>query len=198
MPPTPRKPVPLALAGLVAALTVTLAARAPHTPAPQGAAPQGAAAQPAAPAATPQDSATAAADSAAPGDSLAPADSTAADSMATPMAVVAPAPAPAPAPATWPVDPVTGQTLINGIPVVGRVFIMHKTDHLQKMGTVAEVLARETGAPEPPHADADYTPAPTDHARRFRGIMVQATLWDMDTKRTAAERRYFRPSTQAP
>lgn len=186
MTPTSRKPFPLVLAGLAAVVAVTLAARAPQGPAPAA---QGTA--PAAPAAA-QDSAKPAADSAPAADSLAPADSTApADSAAAPAPVVA-AP-PAPAPGTWPVDPVTGQTLINGIPVVGRVFIMHKTDHLQKMGTVDQVLAQETGAPEPPATDDSYTPAPRAFTRQFRGIMVQATLWDMDHKRTATERRYYRP-----
>lgn len=187
MPPTSRKPFPLVLAGLAAVMAVTLAARAP-----QGAAPASAAQDTAK---APTDSGTGATDTtaASPADTLAPADSTMA-----PATVVAPAPAPTPAPGTWPVDPVTGQTLINGIPVVGRVFLMHKTDHLQKMGTVDEVLARETGAPEPPHADDSFTPAPREHVRQFRGIMVQATLWDMDTKRTAVERRYYRPSTQTP
>jgi hypothetical protein len=111
---------------------------------------------------------------------------------------VAPAPAADTPHGAWPVDPATGMTLVNGTPVVGRVFIQHKTDHLQKMGTVAQVLARETQPADAPVADASYTPAPREHARRFRGIMVQATLWDMDHKRTAAERRYYRPVTQAP
>jgi hypothetical protein len=116
-----------------------------------------------------------------------------------PMVTAEAAPAPAPAPAdAWPVDPATGMTLVNGTPVVGRVFIQHKTDHLQKMGTVAQVLARETQPADAPVADASYTPAPREQARRFRGIMVQATLWDMDHKRTAAERRYYRSVTQAP
>ena len=174
--------LPLALAALTAVVAVTLAARAP-LPQP------------------PADSAAAQA-TAAPTDS-AQADSTMTDSLAGVAPVVAAEAAPAPAvpaspPDAWPVDPATGMTLVNGTPVVGRVFIQHKTDHLQKMGTVAQVLARETLPADAPVTDASYTPAPREHARRFRGIMVQATLWDMDHKRTAAERRYYRPVTQAP
>ncbi len=174
-----RPPLPLALAAITAVVAVTLAARAP----------------------LPQPPADSAAATAAPADS-APADSATATPLGAdaPMvtADVAPAPA-APTPhGAWPVDPATGMTLVNGTPVVGRVFIQHKTDHLQKMGTVAQVLARETQPADAPVADASYTPAPREHARRFRGIMVQATLWDMDHKRTAAERRYYRPVTQAP
>jgi hypothetical protein len=177
-----RPSLPLALAALSAVVAVTLAARAP-LPQP------------------PADS-TAAQRAAAPADA-AQADSTRTDSVAVdaPMVTAETAPAPAaptPPPDSWPVDPATGMTLVNGTPVVGRVFIQHKTDHLQKMGTVAEVLAREALPADAPVTDASYTPAPREHARRFRGIMVQATLWDMDHKRTAAERRYYRPVTQAP
>ncbi len=178
-----RPSLPLALAALSAVVVVTLAARAP-LPQP------------------PADSAAAPQTTSAPADS-ARADSTVTDSLAVdaPMVTAAAAPAPA-APTTppdaWPVDPATGMTLVNGTPVVGRVFIQHKTDHLQKMGTVAQVLAREAMPADAPVTDASYTPAPREHARRFRGIMVQATLWDMDHKRTAAERRYYRPVTQAP
>jgi hypothetical protein len=32
----------------------------------------------------------------------------------------------------------------------------------------------------------------------MRGIMIQSTLWDLDTKRSAVERRYYRVSTPAP
>jgi hypothetical protein len=173
-----RPPLPLALAALTAVVAVTLAARAP----------------------LPQPPADTAAASAAPADSV-PTDSAMADSLTidAPMVTAEAAPAPAPAPAdAWPVDPATGMTLVNGTPVVGRVFIQHKTDHLQKMGTVAQVLAREALPADAPVTDASYTPAPREQARRFRGIMVQATLWDMDHKRTAAERRYYRPVTQAP
>jgi hypothetical protein len=171
-----RPPLPLALAALTAVVAVTLAARAP----------------------LPQPPADTAAASAAPADSM-PTDSAMADSLTidAPMVTAEAAPAPAPADA-WPVDPATGMTLVNGTPVVGRVFIQHKTDHLQKMGTVAQVLAREALPADAPVTDASYTPAPREQARRFRGIMVQATLWDMDHKRTAAERRYYRPVTQAP
>ena len=174
-----RPPLPLALAAITAVVAVTLAARAP----------------------LPQPPADSAAATAAPADS-APADSATATTLGAdaPMvtADVAPAPAADAPQGAWPVDPATGMTLVNGTPVVGRVFIQHKTDHLQKMGTVAQVLARETQPADAPVADASYTPAPREQARRFRGIMVQATLWDMDHKRTAAERRYYRPVTQAP
>lgn len=111
--------------------------------------------------------------------------------MAVTMA--APAPTPAPAPTTWPVDPVTGQTLINGIPVVGRVFVMKKTDGLVKVETVDEDRKNEALAPEAPIVATTYTPLPLPNTRRIRTIMVQATLWGMDTKRSAVERRFYRP-----
>jgi hypothetical protein len=112
--------------------------------------------------------------------------------------VAAPAPeAPAAAPTTWPVDPVTGQTLINGRPVVGRVFIMQKTDGTVKYPNVADVLAHEARAPLPPVVGSSYTPAPITNQRRMRGIMIQSTLWDMDTKRSAVRQRYYPASTPA-
>ena len=171
-----RPPLPLALAALTAVVAVTLAARAP----------------------LPQPPADSAATTTAPADS-AMADALTVDApMVTSDAAPAAATAPTNAPDAWPVDPATGMTLVNGTPVVGRVFIQHKTDHLQKMGTVAEVLAREALPADAPVTDASYTPAPREQARRFRGIMVQATLWDMDHKRTAAERRPHPPVTHAP
>jgi hypothetical protein len=139
---------------------------------------------------------------------LAP-DSTAADSMAVqdslapamtdslqPEALAAAAPAPT-APAAWPVDPVTGQTLINGRPVVGRVFIMQKTDGTVKYPNVADVIAHEALAPLPPVVGTSYTPAPITNQRRMRGIMVQSTLWDIDAKRSAVRHRYYPASTPA-
>jgi hypothetical protein len=110
--------------------------------------------------------------------------------------VVAPAPAPASmAPAAWPVDPVTGQTLINGIPVVGRVFIQRKVDGLVKIANVAAALAPEAMAPEAPIVKSSFTkPAPQQH-RRIRTIMVQSTLWSMDHKRSATRLRHLGPST---
>jgi hypothetical protein len=131
-------------------------------------------------------------------DSLAP---LAADSMlpAAPVAPVAPvAAAPSAAPAAWPVDPATGQTLINGKPVVGRVFIMQKTDGTVKYPNVADVIAHEAHAPLPAVVGASYTPAPLANTRRMRGMMVQSTLWGLDAKRSATELRYYRGTTSAP
>ena len=127
-------------------------------------------------------------------DSLA--DSTAAvtDVMAAPAPVAAAEPA---APATWPVDPVTGQTLINGRPVVGRVFIMQKTDGTVKYPNVADVVSHEALAPLPAVVGQSYTPAPLTSQRRHRGIMVQATLWSLDGKRSAVRQRYYPASTPA-
>jgi hypothetical protein len=138
------------------------------------------------------------ADSLAVQDSLAPqaADSILPDASVEPVAAVAAAPSAAPA--AWPVDPVTGQTLINGTPVVGRVFIMQKTDGTVKYPNVADVIAHEARAPLPPVVGASYTPAPLTNTRRMRGMMVQATLWDLDAKRSATERRYYRGTTTAP
>lgn len=135
------------------------------------------------------------ADSLALADSLAP---LAADSM-LPAAPVAPVvAAPSAAPAAWPVDPATGQTLINGKPVVGRVFIMQKTDGTVKYPNVADVIAHEAHAPLPAVVGASYTPAPLANTRRMRGMMVQATLWGLDAKRSATELRYYRGTTSAP
>lgn len=128
-------------------------------------------------------------------DSLA-VDSLAMDSLAidsTPMVTAAEA-APA-APAAWPIDPVTGYTLVNGIPVVGRAFVMKKTDGLVKVETVAEDRINEALPPEAPIVGTSYAPAPATATRRFRGIMVQATLWSIDGKRSSIERRHFRPSS---
>jgi len=156
--------------------------------------------QPAAPAAPATDSST--------GQNSAP-DSTATDSLAVqdslapamtaalqPAALAAAAPAPA-APAAWPVDPATGQTLINGRPVVGRVFIMQKTDGTVKYPNVADVIAHEALAPLPPVVGTSYTPAPITNQRRMRGIMVQSTLWDIDAKRSAVRHRHYPASTPA-
>lgn len=160
--------------------------------------------QPAAPAA-PATAATGAADT----TTNAAQDSTVADSLAVqdslapmqtdsiqPDKFVAATPAPS-APATWPVDPVTGQTLINGRPVVGRVFIMQKVDGLVKYETVADVRNPDALAPLPPVVGQSYTPAPLTQQRRHRGIMAQATLWDIDNKRSAVRLRYYPASTPA-
>ena len=101
------------------------------------------------------------------------------------------------APATWPVDAQTGQTLINGRPVVGRVFIMQKTDGTVKYPNVADVISHEALAPLPAVVGTSYTQAPLTNQRRMRGVMIQSTLWDMDTKRSAVSQRYYPASTPA-
>jgi hypothetical protein len=125
-------------------------------------------------------------------DSLADSTAMMTDSMAAPVAAAEPA-----APATWPVDPVTGQTLINGRPVVGRVFIMQKTDGTVKYPNVADVVSHEALAPLPAVVGQSYTQAPLTSQRRHRGIMVQATLWSLDGKRSAVRQRYYPASTPA-
>ena len=183
--PSVGRPSLLLLLGAVAVVSIAARTQQPPTATPPAAQPPAAAA-----AAGADSQATAAA----PADASAPVDSMVVDSAAA-MAVTmaAPAPTPAPAPTTWPVDPVTGQTLINGVPVVGRVFIMRKTDGLVKVETVAEDRKNEAMAPEAPIVDDHYTPLPLPNTRRIRTIMVQATLWGMDTKRSAVERRFYRP-----
>ena len=134
-------------------------------------------------------------------DSTQRTDTTAmADSMAMPdsamlmQAAAAAAPAPQ-ASGTWPVDPVTGQTIINGEPVVGRVFIMQKTDGTVKLGTWQGQYVGEALAPEPAIVGTSYTVPAPEHTRRMRGVMIQATLWAMDGKRSARERHYYRAQT---
>jgi len=132
-------------------------------------------------------------------DSTTRTDTTAvADSMAMPdsmMMAAAPA-APAPqATGTWPVDPVTGQTIINGEPVVGRVFIMQKPDGLVKLGTWQAQYTGEPAAPEAARVGTSYTVPAPEQTRRMRGIMIQATLWGMDGKRSARERHFYRAQT---
>lgn len=129
-------------------------------------------------------------------DSTMQVDSMAMTDSAMMATQAAPAPAPA-APATWPVDPATGQTLINGKPVVGRVFIMQKVDGLTKYENVAQVVSREALAPQAAVVGTSHAAAPANYTRRMRGIMIQSTLWDMDTKRSAVERRHYRASTPA-
>ena len=194
--PSPRSSRVRNAAVVVALAAVGLAARSADQPA-QAAPPQPPVAVPMAPAPVTADSAapkdSAVADSLAAPDSLAlmATDSTQADSAAA----VEAAPA---TPAAWPVDPVTGQTLINGRPVVGRVFIMQKTDGTVKYPNVADVIAHEALEPLPAVVGTSHPPAPLTHSRRMRGIMIQSTLWDLDTKRSAVERRYYRVSTPAP
>lgn len=179
--PSVGRPSLLLLLGAVAAVSIAARTQQPQPatpPAPQTAAPA-ADSTPATPAVA---------------DSMAQPDSAAAESAAAPaVTAAAPAPAPEPTPTAWPVDPVTGQTLVNGIPVVGRVFIMRKTDGLVKVETVAEDRKNEALAPEPPIVATSYTPLPLPNTRRIRTIMVQATLWSMDGKRSAVERRFHRP-----
>jgi len=140
----------------------------------------------------------------APADSMVPdsttlTDTTAvADSMAMPDSTMSTPAAAAPtaqAAGTWPVDPVTGQTIINGEPVVGRVFIMQKPDGLVKLGTWQAQYVGEPTAPEPARVGTSYTVPAPEQTRRMRGIMIQATLWGMDGKRSASEHRYYRAQT---
>lgn len=193
--PSPRSSRARNAAVVVALVAVGLAARNGEQPAaatpPQPPAAAPAAAPVKADSAAPQDSAVA--DSLAVQDSLAPMVT---DSI-QPDKFVATEAAPS-APATWPVDPVTGQTLINGRPVVGRVFIMQKTDGTVKYPNVADVIAHEALAPLPAVVGASHAPAPLAHTRRMRGVMIQSTLWDLDHKRSAVERRHYRVSTPAP
>lgn len=140
----------------------------------------------------------------APADSMVPdsttlTDTTAvADSMAMPDSTMPTPAAAAPtaqATGTWPVDPVTGQTIINGEPVVGRVFIMQKPDGLVKLGTWQAQYVGEPAAPEPARVGTSNTVPAPEQTRRMRGIMIQATLWGMDGKRSASERRFYRAQT---
>jgi hypothetical protein len=173
------------IALLVGVLAVSIAARtqtAGTAPAPQAAA------------------ATATTDSATPADSTAMrADSAMVDTMAmdsTQMQqlVVAPAPVAPAAPTAWPVDPVTGQTLINGIPVVGRVFIMQKTDGTRKIESVAQALEGEAHVAAPAITGTTNQPA-GGQTRRVRTVMTQATLWSNDHKARAVRNRHYGPTT---
>jgi len=132
-------------------------------------------------------------------DSTTGTDTTAvADSMAVPdSAMMTPAAAAptAQATGTWPVDPVTGQTIINGEPVVGRVFIMQKPDGLVKLGTWQAQYDGEPAVAEPARVGTSNTVPAPEQTRRMRGIMIQATLWAMDGKRSASERRFYRAQT---
>ena len=177
-----------ALVGIGALVAVALAARTQGGP------------QATVPATTPATvpAAVAPTDSMVP-DSTTRTDTTAvADSMAMPDSTMPTPAAAAPtaqAAGTWPVDPVTGQTIINGEPVVGRVFIMQKPDGLVKLGTWQAQYAGEPAAPEPARVGTSYTVPAPEQTRRMRGIMIQATLWGMDGKRSASERRFYRAQT---
>jgi hypothetical protein len=102
--------------------------------------------------------------------------------------------APAAAPTEWPVDPATGQTLINGEPVVGKVFIMKKTDGTVKIADVKAALAGEPAAPDAAVVGGTAAPANVS-PRRIRGIMVQSTLWMLDHKAKAVRLRHYGPTT---
>ncbi len=131
-----------------------------------------------------------------PGDSMAPKpDSMIMIDTAT-VTMAAPAPVEAPAaPTAWPVDPVTGQTLINGVPVVGRVFIMRKPDGLVKIKDVATVLAPEAMPPMAPVVAPNRAPLAPTAVRRQRNAMVQATLWGSDDKPSVVRNRHYRQTT---
>ena len=187
-PPVARSPRLAPLVGLAALVTVALAARyqaAPQPPAAQPpAAPPTAAAAPA-----PMVADSAGQDSALVADSMLVIDTTVV-TMMVPTATIAPAPMPSAR--SWPVDPVTGQTIVNGQPVVGRAFIMGKPDGLVKYTTWQ---AQSNGEPAPPAAPivgTSYRVPALQYTRRQRTIMVQATEWAMDGKRSARERRYYR------
>jgi hypothetical protein len=177
------------LALIAGVIAVSLAARS-QQPA------QAAAAQPPAtpaPAAAPVD--TTKHDSTMAMDSTMKMDSTMAmDSSMHMTMAAAPSPAPVAAPTEWPVDPVTGQTLINGEPVVGKVFIMEKTDGTKKIENVAMARAGEPPAAAPAIVGTTNAPQP-GATRRIRTVMVQATLWGMDTKKSAVHHRFYGPST---
>lgn len=149
------------------------------------------------PAATPAVPAT---DPNAPQDTMLAADSLAGDSAATmaldTASVLADTAsmAVASAPTSWPVDPVTGQTLINGIPVVGTVFIMQKTDGVVKVETVAQELQNEALPPAAAIVGSSGTPY-TGPVRRSRTVMTQATLWGNDHKAKSVSHRYIAPTT---
>ncbi|HYW32073.1 MAG TPA: hypothetical protein VE869_11245 [Gemmatimonas sp.] len=98
------------------------------------------------------------------------------------------------APATWPVDE-QGRTLINGEPVVGRVFVMQKTDGLRKYEGVGRHYVGEPLPPEAPTIGTGYVQPMPEAARRHRGSMVQATLWEIDSSPSAIEKHHYRPTT---
>ena len=93
--------------------------------------------------------------------------------------------------AAWPVDARTGQTLINGVPVVGRVFVQRKVDGLVAY-RYADVYVGEPSHPLPPVVKPTYRKPPLAATRRVRGIMVEATLWSMDRKRAARMNQRWR------
>jgi hypothetical protein len=92
----------------------------------------------------------------------------------------------------WPVDPVSGLTLVNGEPVVGRVFIQRKVDGLRKYEGVSRHYVGEPLPPKGPQVAEGYLPPDPRVVRRHRGSMVQATLWGLDRKRSAMESHHYR------
>lgn len=107
-------------------------------------------------------------------------------------------PSPVPLPTgtpTWPVDPVTGQTLINGVPVVGRVFVQTKVDGLVKYDGVTSALMGEGSPALPAVVAPTRAPLPATAVRRQRNPMVQATLWALDDKPSAVRNRHFKATT---
>jgi hypothetical protein len=189
--PSVRSRVTLA-AGVTTLAVVAMAARMPAAQQPAKAA------APAMAMPAPADTQKAKTDSAAATDTTKKADSTMAGmagmsgmTMAMPM----PAPAKKTGPGGWPVDPVTGQTLVNGTPVVGRVFVQQHTDGTVKIASVASALAVEPPHPMAPIVKQAYKPAPAQYTRRMRGIMIQATLWDMDHKKSARRDRWYKATT---
>jgi len=127
-------------------------------------------------------------------DAMPSSDSAAMARMAMPMPMAAPpVPTPKPRAAGWPVD-ANGRTLINGQPVIGRVFVQQKVDGLIKYD-FANVYTGEAAHPLPPIVGTRHNiPAPRN-SRRIRTGMVQATLWSMDKKRSARELQTYRMTT---
>lgn len=183
---TGRAPRLASLVGLAALVTVALAARRQTATQPPSAPP---AAPVAAAAAAPMAADSAGQDSALVADSMAVIDTTVV-TMMVPTATIAPAPTPSAG--TWPIDPVTGQTIVNGMPVVGRAFIMRKPDGLVKYTTWQAQSNGEPPAPAAPIVGTSYRVPALQYTRRQRTIMVQATEWAMDGKRSARELRYHR------
>ncbi len=156
------------------------------------------AASPAKPAAAPvgQDSASR---QVAPADSISAQGAPTLADSAQPSVTQREAPAPA---GTWPVDPATGLTLVNGEPVVGRVFVMEKTDGLRKYEGVSRHYVGEPLPPEPPAVAVSYQQPDISAVRRHRGMMVQSNLWSIESKPSAIETHHYRgmstPASPAP
>jgi hypothetical protein len=108
---------------------------------------------------------------------------------AQPSVTVEEAPVPS---GTWPVDPATGQTLINGIPVVGKVFIQQKLDGLRKYESIKGHYVNEPLPPEAAVVGTSYTAPALHNTPRLRAIMAPSTLWSLDTKRASVANRFYR------